>query len=126
MQEGAGSAPNSVFVLDDDPSVRKALNRLFRSSGFSVETFGSAAEFLASGKSPGCLVLDVRMPGMDGPELQRKLKSAGSAMPIIFITAVHDDNIHEKVMASGAKAYFTKPFDNDQLLQSVREALGKT
>jgi FixJ family two-component response regulator len=123
MQEGAGSAPNSVFVLDDDPSVRKALHRLFRSYGFSVVTFCSAAEFLASGESPGCLVLDVRMPGMNGFDLQRKLVSIGVDLPAVFITGQDTENTRAQALSCGARAYFVKPFENDELLKSVREAL---
>ncbi|OGJ87754.1 MAG: hypothetical protein A2268_02450 [Candidatus Raymondbacteria bacterium RifOxyA12_full_50_37] len=114
-----------VFVVDDDPSVRKALYRLFKSAGYAVETYCSAAEFIGSGKikSPGCAIIDIHMPSMNGLELQDTLKSAGSALPVIFITALHDENIHARAMANGAKAYFTKPFESDQLLKSVREAI---
>jgi FixJ family two-component response regulator len=116
-----------VYIVDDDPSVRKGLSRLMKSAGLSFRTFGSAAEFLKEdfGELPGCLVLDVRMPVMDGLELQEKLKSEGHAIPIIFITAILDENVRDRVMASGALAYFVKPFDGDQLLQSIHEAFGE-
>src|SRR6185436_745431 len=82
-----------VFVVDDDPSVRRGLSRLLRSGGYAVETFGSASEFLESGRQgqcPACVVLDVQLPGLTGPELQEKLHAAGSNMAIVFISA-HGD-----------------------------------
>jgi FixJ family two-component response regulator len=121
----------TVYIVDDDPSVQRGLSRLMRSAGLAATAFDSAAGFLGSecSTSPGCLVLDVCMPGMSGPELQNKLKSACPAMPVIFITAIHDENVRAGVMANGALAYFVKPFDGDQLLESVRAAfdgIGKT
>jgi FixJ family two-component response regulator len=115
----------NVYIVDDDPSVQRGLSRLMRSAGLAATAFDSAAGFLKSdcNTSPGCLVLDVCMPGMNGPELQKKLKSACPAMPVIFITAVHDENVRVRAMASGALAYFVKPFDGEQLLKSVRAAL---
>ncbi|MDD5675589.1 MAG: response regulator [Chitinivibrionales bacterium] len=116
----------TVYIVDDDPSVRRGLSRLMKSAGLAARTFGSASEFLMLGmvKSPGCLILDIRMPGMDGPQLQEKLKTEGSTMPIIFITATasHDENTRVRLMAGGALAYFVKPFDGELLLQGVREA----
>jgi FixJ family two-component response regulator len=114
----------TVYIVDDDPSVQRGLSRLMKSAGIAARTFGSAAEFMGSecAASPGCLVLDVCMQGMNGPKLQEKLKAVCPAMPIIFITAIHDENIHAGVMANGALAYFVKPFDGEQLLESVRAA----
>ena len=114
-----------IYIVDDDPSVLRGLSRLMKSAGLAAKTFGSAAGFLKSdyAASPGCLVLDVYMPRMNGPELQEKLKSISPAMPVIFITAVHDENVRAGVMANGALAYFVKPFDGEQLIKSVCAAL---
>ena len=114
----------TVYIVDDDPSVQRGLSRLMKSAGVAARTFGSAAGFLESdcAASPGCLVLDVYMQGMNGPDLQEKLKTVCPAMPVIFITAIHDENVRAKAMENGALAYFVKPFDGEQLLKSVREA----
>jgi FixJ family two-component response regulator len=121
----------TVYIVDDDPSVQRGLSRLMKSAGLAARTFGSAAGFLESdcAASAGCLVLDVCMQGMNGPELQKQLKTSCPEMPVIFITAIHDEKIRAGVMANGALAYFVKPFDGEQLLQSVRAAfdgIGKT
>jgi FixJ family two-component response regulator len=110
-----------VFVVDDDASVRKALARLFKASGLPVETFGSAAEFLESYKEgPSCcLVLDVRMPGMTGMDLQKKLKARKSILPVIFITAHDDENARKQAMENGAAAWFMKPVNEEDLLAAV-------
>jgi len=125
MQEGADSAPGPVFVLDDDPSVRKALARLFKSAGFSVETFGSAVEFMASGRhrEGGCLVIDVHMPCVNGFELRSKLLSIGVNTPVVFITAHDTEQARARAMESGAAAYFAKPFDSEELLATVSEKM---
>jgi FixJ family two-component response regulator len=114
-----------IYIVDDDPSVQQSLARLMKSAGLAARTFGSAAEFLGSDcpTSPGCLVLDVCLPGMNGPGLQEKLKTSCPAMPVIFITAIHDENVRAGVMAQGALAYFVKPFDGEELLTKVRAAL---
>jgi two-component system response regulator FixJ len=115
----------NVCIVDDDASVRTGLCRLMKSAGLAARAFGSASEFLQarSGPSHGCLVLDVLMPGMGGFELQEKLKSQGPALPVIFITALHDQGTRDRAMANGAHAFFEKPFDADRLLRSVRAAL---
>ena len=127
MKTGADFAPGPVFVLDDDPSVRKALARLFKSADISVETFCSAEEFLASGRhgEAVCLVIDVHMPGMNGFELARKLLSMGVNPRTVFITGQDTESVRAKALECGAAAYLAKPFDNDILLRSVREAMGK-
>jgi FixJ family two-component response regulator len=115
-----------VSVVDDDQSVRESLLDLLRELGFAVEAFGSAEEFLASEHLDGtrCLVLDVAMPGMSGPELQEELSRRGSAVPIIFITAQEDESIRPRVLAAGAVACLFKPFSDTALLDAVHAALG--
>jgi two-component system response regulator FixJ len=127
LQEVPNVAPRHIFAIDDDPSVRKALQRLFKSSGFSVEIFGSAAEFLESGrqKKAGCLVIDIHMPNMNGFELLRKLAVTGTHLPAVVITGQDTESTRAQARECGAAAYFVKPFDNDQLVRSVREAFEK-
>jgi FixJ family two-component response regulator len=117
--------PPAVFVVDDDPSVRKALRRLLTSSGFRVGIFCSAAEFLESGapRQGGCLVLDIHMPGMNGFELQKKLILLGFDLPVVYITGQDTETMRTEALKCGGAAYFAKPFDNDQLVKSVVEAL---
>lgn len=114
-----------VAVVDDDRSIQSALKDLLESVGLFPECFGSAEEFLASDQlnQTGCLVLDVRMPGMSGLELQAKLKTEGSQIPIIFITARGDTKTKIQAMKAGALEFLSKPFDDEVLLESVRAAL---
>ena len=114
-----------VVIVDDDQSVQSALKDLMESAGLSAGRFGSAEEFLASGQlnQTGCLVLDIRMPGMSGLELQAKLKTEGSQIPIIFITARADTKTKTQAMKAGALEFLSKPFDDEVLLESVRAAL---
>ena len=114
-----------VFVVDDDPSVRRSTERLLRSAGFKVQTFGSAREFLDSHRSegPGCLVLDVRMPGLSGMDLQRELAQSGVLIPIIFITAHGAIPMSVRAMKAGAVEFLTKPFRGRSLLDAVRAAI---
>ena len=114
-----------ICVMDDDESVRRGLRRLLKSAGFAVETYPTASEFLERGQSDivACLVLDVRMPGMDGLELQRRLVASYSEIPIIFITAHDDKQAEMEAMASGATAFLQKPFEARELLAAVRAAL---
>lgn len=114
-----------VFVVDDDPSIRKSLDRLIRSAGLAVETFAAANEFLErhSHKGPSCLVLDVKMPSLSGLELQEKLLSQEYAMPIIFITGHGDIPMTVKAIKKGAVDFLSKPFDDKDLLDAVHEAL---
>src|SRR3979490_409257 len=114
-----------VFVVDDDPSVRRAIKRLVESVGLRVELFGSAQEFLGSERpdSPNCLVLDIRLPGMSGLDFQRELADAGIHIPIIFITAHGDIPTTVRAMKAGAVEFLTKPFRSRGLLDAVRAAL---
>ena len=117
-----------VFVIDDDPSVRKALSRLLRSTGYAVETFGSSEEFLQNipdGLGPACLILDVKMPGLNGLDLQNDLQQMEYVMPIVFITGHGDIPMSVKAMKKGAVDFLTKPFDDEDLLKAVQEALKK-
>jgi FixJ family two-component response regulator len=114
-----------VFVVDDDLSVRRALQRLLAAMGYEVQTFASATEFLgaASDESAGCLILDVHMPGMDGLELQQQLNSVGSHLPVILITADKDPGVGERGTKAGAAGFLQKPFDDTSLLCLVNAAL---
>jgi FixJ family two-component response regulator len=116
-----------VFVVDDDPSVRKSLERLLASAGCRVEAFASAREFLARERHPGpcCLVLDVRMPGLTGLELQEALAAAGRRMPIVFVTGHVDAPMRVKAMKGGAVDLLTKPVDGKDLLAAIERALAK-
>jgi FixJ family two-component response regulator len=118
-------ASQVVSVVDDDESVCKALRRLLRSFGLNVETFATAEEFLtrARGESPACLILDVRMPGMSGLELQQRLSSAGRRIPIVFITAHEDQKARHEALTAGAVDFLIKPFDEAVLLNAVSQAL---
>jgi FixJ family two-component response regulator len=118
--------PPLVSVVDDDESVRESLPDLLRELGFAVEAFASAEQFLASDHVRGtqCLVLDVAMPGMSGPELQEELARRRHAIPIVFITAQQDDGIRARVLAGGATAYLFKPFSDTALRDAVHAALG--
>ncbi len=116
-----------VFIVDDDPSVRRGVARLLRSSGFEVEAFPSAREFLARERfdGPACLILDVMMDEMDGLDLQQELNTRGLTLPIIFITGHGDIPMSVQAMKEGAADFFPKPFDDGALLESVRRALEK-
>ena len=117
----------AVFIVDDDPSVRKSLTRVVTSAGYLVETFASARDFLARTPSAGpcCVVLDVRMPGLTGLDLQEALVGAGRPMLIIFVTWHGDISMSVKAMKAGAVDFLTKPFDVDGLLAAIRRALDK-
>jgi len=114
-----------VFVVDDDASVRDALKSLIRSVGLRVELFGSAREFLQRGRPdvPSCLVLDVRLPGIGGLDLQRQLADANVQTPIIFITAHGDIPMSVRAMKAGAVEFLTKPFRDQDLLDAIQIAL---
>ncbi len=116
-----------VFVVDDDDSVRKALARLIRSVGLNVETFASAREFLARGPHDGssCLILDVRMPGLSGLDLQKELAASGSTISIIFITGHGTIPMSVQAMRAGAVEFLEKPFEDQTLIDAVHEALQK-
>ncbi|HTO77666.1 MAG TPA: response regulator transcription factor [Thermoanaerobaculia bacterium] len=114
-----------VFVVDDDPGVRKSLARLLRSAGLEPIAFESPQEFLRTlGAEPaGCAILDVTMPGLDGLTLQRELTSRGSELPVIFLTGHGDVPKSVQAMKGGAKDFLTKPVDDEVLLDAVRRAL---
>lgn len=116
-----------VFVIDDDESVCRSLRRLMKSVGLNVRTFTSAKDFLNQGcqNVPGCLVLDVRMPGMSGLELQKRLVDSGSKMPVIFMSAHEDTSAREQGLRAGAIAFLQKPFEDQVLVEKVNSALSR-
>ncbi len=115
----------TVYVVDDEPAVRKSLARLLRSAGLPVETFASAGEFIARHQAdvPGCLVLDVTMPGISGLELQQWLARSNAPLPIIFITGHGDVPTSVRAMKAGALDFLMKPLDEQELLVAIRAAL---
>jgi two-component system response regulator FixJ len=117
----------TVFIIDDDASVRTSLARLLRSAGFDVETFASAELFLEREHydGVGCIVLDVRMPGISGIDLQDELSKADYSMPIVFITGHGNIPMGVQAIKKGAVDFLAKPFDDEELLQAVREAIEK-
>ena len=116
-----------VFVVDNDESVRDSLRLLIESSGYRTEAFASAEEFLQSGlmKNASCLILDIRMPEMNGFELQEHLAASGARIPIVFITGHDQSGMEEKAMKVGAIAYLRKPFDEQYLLDAIQLACEK-
>ena len=119
-------SPNSlVFVIDDDQSVRRGLRRLFKSAGYTAETFASAEDYLAREifEGPICLVLDVRMPGLKGPGLQEALEKRGACEQIVFLTGHGDVPTATRAMKNGAVDFLTKPFDDEELILAVKRAL---
>lgn len=114
-----------ISVVDDDESVRQALEGLLRSAGLQVATFASAEEFLGSRqlRTAACLILDLQMPGMGGLELQQRLAEAGRRIPVVVLTAHGDDDARAKALAAGAVAFMPKPFDGEALLGAVEVAL---
>ena len=117
-----------VFLVDDDSSVRKALTRLIRSAGYDIETFASAQEFFKSkpeAAGVACLVLDVRMPGLNGLELQQALRAANVTIPIIFITGHGDIPMSVKAMKAGAVDFLPKPVRQEALLPAIEQALAR-
>jgi FixJ family two-component response regulator len=119
--------PSVVFVVDDDVSIREALKNLFQSVGLNVKTFGTAQEFLANRQPDvsSCLVLDVRLPGLSGLDLQRQLVQASVHIPIVFITGHGDVPMSVRAMKAGAVEFLTKPFRDQDLLDAVQHALDR-
>ena len=117
----------TVFVIDDDAAVRAAIQGLLKSVGLRSESFGAAQEFLRSKRpdGPSCLVLDVRLPGINGLEFQRELADAGIQIPIIFISGHGDIPMTVKAMKSGAVEFLTKPFRDQDLLDAIHQALDR-
>jgi len=118
-------AGSKVFIIDDDIAVRVSIADLLQSEGIESETFGTPHEFLRreAADGPGCIVLDLRLPGMDGLAVQRALEETGVTMPIIFLTAFADVPTTVKAMKSGAIEFLTKPFDDQELLDAICWAL---
>jgi FixJ family two-component response regulator len=114
-----------ISIIDDDDSVRKSLHGLMRSVGFAVNAFASAEEFLDSDllRNTDCLILDVRLPGMNGLELQGQLATSHSKIPIIFITSYEDDEVRTRALNAGAVDYLLKPFNDEDLLDAIDVAL---
>ena len=118
----------TIYVVDDDPAVRKGLRRLLKSAGYGVESFASAEDFLVLDKcdnSPACLILDLQMSGMNGLALQEEITSQNRIMPIIFVTAHGDIPSSVKAIKNGAVDFLSKPFDDEKLFDAVEEALIK-
>ncbi len=117
--------PLLSVVVDDDESVRESLPDLLREFGFAARAFSSAEEFLSSGcvDETSCLILDIAMPDMSGPELQQELKRRGREIPIIFITGQRDDTIRARVLKQGAAGFLLKPFSDSVLLTAIKTAL---
>jgi FixJ family two-component response regulator len=115
----------TIAIVDDDPSVRKGLERLIRSLGWKTETFGSAQEFLAGARteSPSCIVLDLQLPGLSGLELQKQMTEAGIETPIVFLTGHGDIPASVKAMKAGAIEFLTKPVEAQHLFNAIQEAV---
>ena len=114
-----------IAIVDDDPSVREGLESLLRSAGWRVETFASAPEFLArpGAEAPCCLILDLQLPGLSGLDLQKRMVEVGLEIPIVFLTGHGNIPASVQAMKAGAVEFLTKPFDEEELLQAIREAL---
>ncbi len=119
------TAHTLVSVVDDDESVRESLPDLLREFGFTARAFSSAQEFLSSDyvDQTGCLILDIAMPGMSGPELQRELRCRRRKIPIVFITGHKDESIRDRVLKQGAAGFLLKPFSDTALLTALNTAL---
>ena len=117
----------TVFIIDDDAGIRAAIKGLLDEVGLRSESFGTPQEFLSSKRSegPSCLILDVRLPGLNGLDLQRKLTDAGIDIPIIFVTGYGDIPMSVRAMKSGAVEFLTKPFKDQDLLDAVQQALDR-
>lgn len=115
----------NIFIVDDDTPVRQALSRLLSSYGFNVQSFPSGQDFLdiVSSDTEGCLILDVKMPGMNGLELQEKLNVSGHKLPIIFITAYDNPKDRERALEQGAVAFFPKPLNDKDLISAIHSCL---
>ncbi len=119
------STAPQVYLVDDDESVRKSVARLLRVAAYQVEAYSSADEFLAECRMAehGCIVLDLRMPGLSGEGLQDKLRTMKEALPVVIITGHGDAQIKDSMMKKGAVAFLTKPFDDQELLDAIETAL---
>lgn len=119
------TSESTIFVVDDDPSMRNAIRNLLRSAGLEPQLFASAEEFLEADRPdvPGCLILDVRLPGLSGLDLQRHLSISNTDVPIIFITAHGNDQMSVRAIQEGAVAFLTKPFRDQDLLDAIQIAV---
>jgi FixJ family two-component response regulator len=115
-----------IAIVDDDEPLREALVSVMKAAGYSARTFASAEEFLACGDcdEAACLILDVRLPGISGIELQKQLTEAGRQLPIVFVTAHGDAALRDSLMRAGAASFLYKPVRSDALLKEIRRALG--
>jgi FixJ family two-component response regulator len=122
---GSGIERLLLSVVDDDESIRESLPDLIKEFGFAARAFSSAEEFLSSGSvnETSCLILDIAMPGMSGPELHRELKRRGEEIPTIFITGQKDETIRARVLEQGAAGFLIKPFSDAALLAAIKTAL---
>ena len=125
MATDRGKCP-LITIVDDDESVRNSLKMLFESAGFEVDLFACAEDFLSDGHptESACLILDVKLPGISGIDLQNRLRSSGSTTNVVFITAHPDRHTQQQAIAAGATHFFSKPFSGTELLSAVRA--GKT
>jgi len=124
MQEKNGVVEGArISIVDDDESMREAIKTLIGSMGLSVEEFSSAEDFLNSGRDSDCLILDVKMPGLGGLELQRRLAADNRRVPIIFITAHYSEEERMRAMQAGAVDFLSKPFTEQELLKAISAAL---
>ncbi len=125
---GGNERPLLSVVVDDDESVRESLPDLLREFGFAARAFSSAEEFLSSDclDETSCLILDIAMPGMTGPQLQQELKRRGREIPIIFITGRRDDAVRARVLKQGAAGFLLKPFSDTALLAAIKTSLQAT
>ncbi len=123
MNGGDSTRGRTLFVVDDDPAIRRALGRLARAVGYGAETFGSAEEFLSdpppTGAGPGCILLDVSLPGLSGPELHAKLRDDGWDVPVIYVTAHDDPETRSAIASTDAAATFAKPIEVAALLDMI-------
>jgi FixJ family two-component response regulator len=114
-----------ISIVDDDESVRTAMQDMVESFGFTADTFGSAEEFLQSGRlrDTACLILDIQMPGMSGLELHNRLIASGHRVPTMFVTAFPDTRVRDRALEAGAVGYLSKPFDRNDLRGCIRSSL---
>jgi FixJ family two-component response regulator len=127
-QGGTATTRPLLSVVDDDESVRESLPDLLREFGFAAQVFSSAEEFLSSGcvGETSCLILDIAMPGMSGPELHQELKHRGQKIPTIFITGQRDETIRARMLKQGVAAFLLKPFSDADLVAAIKMALHAT
>ena len=125
LKDRRGNEHPLLSVVDDDESIRESLLELIKEFGFAVRVFSSAQEFLSSGAidETSCLILDIAMPGMTGPELYQELQRRGENIPVIFITAQKDETIRARAFAQGAAGFLIKPFSDAALLAAIKAAL---